>query len=378
MNANEPVGSRMERQIRPQLLKGMEAFVSILLMCGVSVCLALASNPAWGAEPASPRDLPPNTPEAANPLAAQVPEVPQQPQPAASPGISKSPDRPEKGAPAAVPEQAKRELLPPPMEDIVAVVTTTPPRSTPRTRERITHERVLGDQGTLGIPATAFGPAFGAIRGAALVPSVRGFKIADDESPQPQDRVYVDFNYYDRLNEAVNRRFGADLHEIRIYRETFGVEKTLLDGDASIGLRLPLNTLSADSGIPGLGSTSTDVGDLSLIFKGTLWENRETGSLFSAGLAVTVPTGPNGFAGASFSTSFHETTLQPFVGYIRDWPNFYLQGFTAIDIPTDSSDVTILYNDVSIGYYLYRNREWGRLLTAVVPTFEVHVNTPLN
>src|SRR5205807_401769 len=119
-----------------------------------------------------------------------------------------------------------------------------------------------------------------------------------------------------RLNDAVNRRFGADLHNIQVYRETFGVEKTCLDGLASIGLRLPLNTLSTDSGIPGLAGTSTDVGDLTVILKSTLWQDADTGNLFAAGLAVTAPTGPDSFAGANAITSFHNTTLQPFVGYI--------------------------------------------------------------
>src|SRR5207247_3490414 len=41
-------------------------------------------------------------------------------------------------------------------------------------------------------------------------------------------------------------------------------------------------------------------------------------------------------------------------------------------------DVTLLYNDIGADYYLYRNRAGGKFLSAVIPTFEVHVNTPLN
>jgi hypothetical protein len=158
----------------------------------------------------------------------------------------------------------------------------------------------------------------------------------------------------------------------------FGIEKTFLDGDASIGLRLPLNTLDAESGIPGLGGSSTDLGDLTVIFKYALWQDRQTGDVFSAGLAVTAPTGPSSFAGSDTVTSFHDTTLQPFVGYRWHWEDVFVHGFTAVDVPTDSNDVTMLYNDVGLGYYLYRSRACDRLLTAIVPTFEVHVNTPLN
>lgn len=35
---------------------------------------------------------------------------------------------------------------------------------------------------------------------SAIVPSVRGFKIAENQSPQPQDRVFFTFNYFSDLN----------------------------------------------------------------------------------------------------------------------------------------------------------------------------------
>jgi hypothetical protein len=239
----------------------------------------------------------------------------------------------------------------------------------------------------LGIPALSFGrrgnprfpppPGQGPV-GGVVVPTIRSFKIAENESPRPRDRVYFGFNYYNHVNDAVNRRLGADVSNIHVYRETFGLEKTLLDGDASIGLRLPLNTLSADSGIPGLGGSSTDWGDLTVILKYTLWQNPATGSLLSAGLAVTTPTGPDAFAGSGAITSFHYTTLQPYAGYIWSGERWFLHGFWALDIPTNSEDVTLMYNDVGVGYFLYRDGWEGRGLTAIVPTFEVHVNTPLN
>src|SRR5207245_7209043 len=109
-----------------------------------------------------------------------------------------------------------------------------------------------------------------------------------------------------------------------------------------------------------------------------LLHDRETGDILSAGLAVTTPTGPTAFAGFDQIQSFHETTLQPFVGYRYNWSDFYVHGFTSIDVPTDSRDVTMLYNDIGIGYYLYRNRCEDAIVRGIVPTFEVHVHTPLN
>src|SRR4029077_16195079 len=65
------------------------------------------------------------------------------------------------------------------------------------------------------------------------------------------------------------------------------------------------------------------------------------------------------------------------LGWIWSWDNFYLQGFTAVDAPTDLNDVVMLSNDFAAGYFLYQKHNCNGL-SAVVPVVEVHVNTPLN
>jgi hypothetical protein len=210
-----------------------------------------------------------------------------------------------------------------------------------------------------------------------VLPSARGFKIADNESPEPRDRAYFSFNYYDNLLGAANRSVGADLHGVRVYRETFGLEKTCLEGALSVGLRLPLNSLTADTGTTGVSGSATDLGDLSIILKSVLFRSEDNATLLSAGLAVTAPTGPASFAAVGVS-GLHDTTLQPFVGYLHSCGNFYLQGFAAVDVPTGARDATLLFNDVGLGYFLYRAPESGRFLRAVAPTLEVHVGTPVN
>lgn len=202
--------------------------------------------------------------------------------------------------------------------------------------------------------------------------------MGENDTPRPTDRVYFSFNYFDELNKAANRSAGADLRDVGIFRETFGLEMTFLDGDASLGLRLPLNTLTTDSTDPRMAGSSTAVGDLTVILKYAYWQDRETGDLLSAGLAITTPTGPDSFAGAPGFEGPHNLALQPWLGYIWNWGNLYLHGFSAIDIPTSSGDVTLLYNDVGIGYFLYRCTHPDSVISAVAPTFEVHVNTPLN
>jgi hypothetical protein len=210
-----------------------------------------------------------------------------------------------------------------------------------------------------------------------FVPSARYFKISDDDSPRPQTREYFSFNYFYDLYGAVNQRAGAAVGHVRIHREVFGVEDADANGSSSVGLRLALDTFNAANSVPGLDGTSTDIGDLSIIFKEVLWQDRATGRLLSAGLAVTPTTGPGSFAGSNDIKVYHNTSLQPFFGWI--WPHapFYVQGFTAVDAPTDLNDVVMLSNDFAFGYFLYQRPD-RHGLNAVVPTLELHVNTPLN
>jgi len=235
---------------------------------------------------------------------------------------------------------------------------------------------VAGTPATPGTPPTLL-PAFASF----IVPSAsHEFKIADNESPRPQDRVFSSFNFYNNVEGDANRRLGADIGVINVYRQVIGFEKTFFDGNASIGMRLPFNLLDARSGdTPGLSGTSADIGDLTVILKALLWEDRDRGLLLSAGVAVTVPTGPDSFAGVpSVVGAFHDTLVQPYLGYLWNLNNLFVQGFSAVDIPTDSNDVTFMFNDIGIGYFLLRGGGQSRWITALAPTFEVHVNTPLS
>jgi hypothetical protein len=235
-------------------------------------------------------------------------------------------------------------------------------------------------------------------KGGTTVPWIRGFKIADNQSPIPQDRVFFNFNYFNNVNYAINRRFQTPLSGIQVYRYVAGFEKTFLNGVASVGFFDSINNLSAVSNTPGLGGTHTAMGDLNLFTKWVLfqsWDDNRpfnalggygfpaqvggrNGGLISGGLLMSLPTGPGGFAGAPFSKSIRAVGLQPFLGYFYSRGNFYLQGFEAINIPLDPNDVTALFNDIGIGYYVYRNPNMNTLISAVAPTFEAHCNVPLN
>src|SRR5438309_1612663 len=82
-----------------------------------------------------------------------------------------------------------------------------------------------------------------------------------------------------QVGDALSRRSGADVRDVQLHRETLGLEKTLLDGRASVGLRLPLNTIQAESGLPGVDGGHTAVGDLSVILKYAFWQDSEGGDV---------------------------------------------------------------------------------------------------
>lgn len=260
---------------------------------------------------------------------------------------------------------------------------------------------MFGDQPPFRIPPPAQQPpplrTTLTQKGGSTFPWLRGFKIADNQSPIPQDRVFFNFNYYDNLNFAVNRALNVPISGITAYRYQMGIEKTFFNGLASIGFRDSINNLTSRSPNSALAGSSTAVGDLNIFTKFVLYRFGQlgassapqgfgglysggggTGGLISGGLSLTAPTGPSSFAGSKIGRGFRDTQLQPFLGYYFQVGDFYLHGFESINVPLDRNDVTMLFNDIGVGYYVYRNPNLDGFINAFAPTFEVHANIPLN
>ena len=88
-------------------------------------------------------------------------------------------------------------------------------------------------------------------------------KLADDNSPIPRDRVVFS---YDQFNSVPLTPNGFDVH-----RYAPGIEKTFLDGCASVELRLPFaSTLSSVGTLDGSTPRDTEFGNVNLTFKGLL------------------------------------------------------------------------------------------------------------
>jgi hypothetical protein len=213
-------------------------------------------------------------------------------------------------------------------------------------------------------------------------------KIAEGQSPRPIDRVYFNFNGYANLNKDQFDNPIQPVHNINLYRWVFGFEKTFMDGTVSLGVRVPFYTITAEGrdftvvptplgpaiGPGDAGQSTTHFGNVSAILKAILWEDRQTGSLLSAGATVSVPTASSQLIDPGPSTLLY---LQPFGGFIINRGDFFVQGFTSLILPIARPESIVLFTDVGAGYWLYRDPSASGLLTGVAPTVEVHVSTPL-
>jgi hypothetical protein len=190
------------------------------------------------------------------------------------------------------------------------------------------------------------------------VTSFGSFKISDNGNPQPGDRAFVTYNYYD-----VD---GFHANNSMVNRETIGFEKSFFDGWASFELRAPF-TQEGES----LGGSS-DFSGLTLALKWAACIDRENGNVLSGGLAVTAPTGPDIpiMSASGAVSSINPTLIQPFIAYVFSIGGLYVEGFTEIVVPTDSKLSTFFGTDIGLGYKLET--------LPVIPTIELHANAGLN
>ncbi|CAN5904610.1 hypothetical protein BH23PLA1_BH23PLA1_00180 [soil metagenome] len=239
-------------------------------------------------------------------------------------------------------------------------------------------QQLPGTPGTPGTPPTGVPTDAGRINSRARV-----FKIADNQIPRPVDRLFFTFNHFEDVNDAINRRLQSNVFNIQVQRYVLGFEKTFLEGRAALGLRQPLNVVHADhvTNVPelfDLTRSQTALGDLFVYSKFILHENTENDFLLSGGLALTIPSGPNRFAGASFIENPHSFAAQPYWSFFKSYGRLFFIGFQSLDVPFNIGDATILFNDLGVGYLVYQNNAPNALLTAVAPAFEVHANIPLS
>ncbi|MBI1325931.1 hypothetical protein GC170_22450 [bacterium] len=210
--------------------------------------------------------------------------------------------------------------------------------------------------------------------------AARGFKISDNMNVEPVDRVYASFNYFANVNKEINVREGSQITRTTVYHQLYGIEKTFFDRWTSVGLRLPVNTLTMESETATqYNKTRTSFQNLSIYMKSKILQ-AENGNMLVAGLALDTPTGPSTFAGFPGVIGANTFEIQPFLGHILRSADesLFLQGITSIGVPMDHRMPTVMYIDNQLGYYLYRTEDQSAFVSALVPSYELHLNIPLN
>ena len=81
-----------------------------------------------------------------------------------------------------------------------------------------------------------------------------------------------------------------------------------------------------------------------------LWQDNR-GNLISGGVDMSFPTGPTTFAGYPTTQGINAFEFQPFLGYIFQRDQDYVQGFSSIAVPTDRNLATMYYFDIAAGVF---------------------------
>ncbi|MEM6980760.1 MAG: hypothetical protein AAF539_13950 [Planctomycetota bacterium] len=224
-------------------------------------------------------------------------------------------------------------------------------------------------------------------------------KLAENVSPIPRDRVFVNYSFFDNV---------PFLDGISVNRFTPGFEKAFLDGMFSFEFRTPM-AVTADSDLfqNNLNVNNIEFGDLFMSLKALLYQTDNVA--VSAGLSWTAPTADdltiNSGTGPTNSTELIRVEngsvhLLPFIGglYVSD-KNFF-QGFlqfdfdagdspvsfnldpfntsTASTFADDFSETSLMYIDLQAGRWLYRNRSCSAgNVTGLAILSELHINQTL-
>ncbi len=231
--------------------------------------------------------------------------------------------------------------------------------------------------------------------GAIRLPRTGGARVFKNEQSRalPTDRVFGLYHHFENALQLENTDTNVDVY-------TLGFEKTFLEGNTSIELRMPLNNpVGLSSGGTGQSFQTHAAGDLIVTFKALLYSDDSQG--FSLGLAVNTPTGSDltvhnrdDLGDSRFTLKNDATHLIPFIAY-QAAPNedFFFNGFLQVDTPTNANtvdatyqgnrkitsvrDQTLMYVDASAGYWLFRDDE-AEYLTGLAGLLELHYTTALN
>jgi hypothetical protein len=218
-------------------------------------------------------------------------------------------------------------------------------------------------------------------------------KIAENNSPLPRHRIFLNYSLFDNVPLAQGG--------VTVNRFSPGFETTFLDDQASFELRAPFaTTLGSTVLVDGpLNMGHVKWGDVFMALKFLLYETPQ--SAISGGLAMTLPVADDLHVrtrgGKPLVTIENEAIhLMPFIGWLHQSPNgFFTQGFAQFDFDSNGNsvavnvdgqglaavgrvqDTTYLQADWGLGYLHWVTPGRFGPLIRVVPTVELHYTRSL-
>jgi hypothetical protein len=186
-----------------------------------------------------------------------------------------------------------------------------------------------------------------------------------------------------------------------IDRYTIGYEKTFFNQMTSLEVRMPF-TGSFNATLPGLSVNNGNYGNLAVIMKGLLWRGENLG--IGAGMGIDTPTGSSTVSRLGPTNLRIENNalhLLPYLGFLYapgdpqwGWGNgLFVSGFLQFDAATNGNHVqfvdpgtsnkttigkyneqNLMFIDLSVGYWLYRN-PYAYRITGLAVVNEIHYTT---
>ncbi|HEY2149019.1 MAG TPA: hypothetical protein VGH32_13855, partial [Pirellulales bacterium] len=228
----------------------------------------------------------------------------------------------------------------------------------------------------------------------APIPCAAGrAKISDDNCVLPVDRVSFLGDHFDNAIQLTT----PTVHALDVNRYTPGFEKTFLDGNASLELRIPFaDTQNSDLFLDNSGrEEATEFGDMVLVLKALAY--RDATVAFGGGVGFVLPTAPDariftdGQSQPLFTIDNSAFHLQPFLALLyTPSDRLFFQTFIEFDLDTTGNhveqldvgrigtlhDQDLFQADLQLGYWWYRDPT-ARYLTGVAPTMEYHYTTTI-
>ncbi len=216
------------------------------------------------------------------------------------------------------------------------------------------------------------------------------FKVAENVSPIPRDRIFFNYNHF---HNAIRDLNGPNQS---IDRFTFGAEKTLFNRLASVELRLPFAAgLDSDQDFDNPVTRGTELGNLGLSLKFNLLSGDDW--IIAAGSTLTVPTGDDYQLSSGnvdvLRVSNDAVHLAPYLGWLTlVGSRSFLQGFVQADFDLNGNDVhtadrgyegvfqdqNLLFVDVAAGHWLHRSRHPRARIAGLAAIAELHYTSTLN